>query len=62
MRQFLYRFFADQRGLTSIEYGLIVMALSLALMTAYFFMGEYIESVFLAVSSQMQQAQSGVSG
>lgn len=60
MRRFLYKFLADRNGLTSIEYGLIVMAISLAVMTAYFFIGESLETVFSTMGTQFEHAQSAI--
>lgn len=51
---------ADQRGMTSIEYGLIVAAISLAVMTAYFFIGDSLVTVFSTMGTELEQAQSQI--
>ncbi len=64
VRQFFHKLFqglsADQRGVTSIEYGLIVAAVTLTVMTAYFFAGDALETVFSSMSSQLEHAQSQI--
>ncbi len=60
MRAFLEFLKSDERGLTSIEYGLIIMALSLAIMAAYFLAGDAMKEMMTTVSSGIQQANSGV--
>lgn len=40
MRNQIIAFFHDCRGVTSIEYGLIIMAITLSLLVAYFLAGD----------------------
>lgn len=62
MRTFLNDWIADQRGLTSIEYGLIIMALSLAIMAAYFLVGDAMREMMSHVASGFEHASSVVGG
>ena len=62
MRAFLKFFIADQRGLTSIEYGLIIIAMSLAIMAAYFLVGDAMQEMMTSVASGFEHASSVVDG
>ncbi|QQG37359.1 MAG: Flp family type IVb pilin [Micavibrio aeruginosavorus] len=58
----LKRFWAiykqDQAAVTSIEYGLIVMAIALACMTAYFLAGDAVREMVFHASSTIETATS----
>lgn len=58
MRAFIKNFILDQRGVTSIEYGLIAMAISLAIAATYFLMGDAISGIMGTVSSGLAEATS----
>lgn len=59
LRRFL-SFLSDQRGMTSIEYGLIIMAISLAFMVGYFLAGDAIEEMMLHAASGIEHARSTI--
>jgi|GEM_PF-6583039 Flp pilus assembly pilin Flp len=59
LRRFL-AFLSDQRGMTSIEYGLIIMAISLAVMVGYFLAGDALEEMMLHAASGVERARSGI--
>lgn len=48
----------DQAAVTSIEYGLIVMAIALACMTAYFLAGDAVREMVFQASSALDTATS----
>ena len=60
MRAFLRFLCLDKRGMTSIEYGLILMAIALAFMTAYFLAGDALNEIMLHAVSGLEQAQSTI--
>lgn len=62
MRAF-FQFLKDhQSGVTSIEYGLIAMAISLSILASYFLIGDALEEIMFTLSSGLEQAQSAVGG
>ena len=60
MGAFLRFFCRDERGVTTIEYGLIVMAVSLAAMTAYFLAGDALREIMMHAVSGLEQAESNI--
>ncbi len=46
--------------MTSIEYGLIVMAIALGFMTAYFLAGDALNEIMLHAASGLEHAQSAI--
>ena len=60
MRRFFRSIFADQRGMTSIEYGLIIMAVSLAFMVAYFLAGDALKEMMMHAASGVEHARSTI--
>lgn len=60
MRSFLKNLMADERGVTSIEYGLIVMAIALSIMAVLFLTGTNLEGLMMTLSSTLEHAASDV--
>ncbi len=60
MRAFLRFFLLDQRGITTIEYGLIVMAISLGFLTAYFLAGDALKEIMHHATSGLEHARSTI--
>lgn len=60
LRSFLRFFLQDQRGVTTIEYGLIVMAIALACLTTYFLAGDALKEIMMHAVSGFEQAQSTI--
>ena len=61
MIQLLKNLVQDETGVTGIEYGFIVMLISVAMITGFTAMGASFSSIFETVSSELQLAlqQSG---
>jgi pilus assembly protein Flp/PilA len=55
----LVRFFADERGTTAIEYGLLVALLGIALMTTIFSMGTGIKTTLYGAIVNALSSMSG---
>jgi pilus assembly protein Flp/PilA len=54
MRRLLARFFADQRGATSIEYALIAVGLSIVIVGAIANIGTNLNGKYTAVNSALK--------
>lgn len=58
MKTILNHYRHDRSGLTSIEYGLIVMAVALAAFTAYFLAGDAISEMITHTTSSLETVAS----
>lgn len=54
MCNMLWRFAADERGATAIEYGLLAAGISVAIIATVFGLGTNLNSTFSSVSTQLQ--------
>ena len=50
---YLHDFFADESGVTAIEYGLIAALVAVAAVTAFTSLGTKLTSVFTSISNKM---------
>ncbi len=60
MHSFLTRFVRDESGATAIEYGLIAALVSVAAIGALSLMGGSLDTMFTAVSGQLDSAVSAM--
>ncbi|MGE0255562.1 MAG: Flp family type IVb pilin [Alphaproteobacteria bacterium] len=60
MHRFLTRFVRDESGATAIEYGLIAALVSVAAIGALSLMGGSLDTMFTAVSGQLDSAVSAM--
>jgi len=60
MHSFLNRFVRDESGATAIEYGLIAALVSVAAIGALSLMGGSLDTMFTAVSGQLDSAVSAM--
>ncbi len=54
MGKLLCTFFADERGATAIEYGLIAAGIAAAIIAVVFTLGTNVNATFSSVSSQLK--------
>lgn len=60
VRRFIHSYLQNQSGLTSIEYGLIIMAMSLAIMAAYLLVGDGLKELMMHAASGIEHARSTI--
>ena len=60
LRRFIHSYLQNQSGLTSIEYGLIIMAMSLAITAAYFLVGDAVKELMTHAASGIEHARSTI--
>jgi pilus assembly protein Flp/PilA len=56
MQPFLWRFVADESGVTAIEYGLVASLVSVVIIGAASVIGTSLAAIFTAISAQLAAA------